>query len=188
MVCMRMKKTSPSLAYRLLEPGPIVLLTTYADKHRNVMTMGFHMMVQHDPPLIGCIVGPWNHSFDALRSTGECVIAIPAVDLAKKVVDIGNCSGSDLDKFDRFSLTIKKATKVSAPLITDCIANIECCVSDDRMVDEHNMFILSAEQIWIYPDRAEKRTLHHRGDGSFNIDGRVLDLSDRMTKWRDLPA
>lgn len=166
-----------------------MLLTTCAtDKQPNVMTMGFHMMVQHDPPLIGCVVGPWDHSFEAMRSTGECVIAIPTVDLAKKVVDIGNCSGSDVDKFDRFSLAAKKAAKVSAPLITDCIANIECRVSDDRMADDYNLFILSVEQVWIDPDRTEKRTLHHRGDGSFTVDGRVVDLSGRMTKWRNLPA
>jgi flavin reductase (DIM6/NTAB) family NADH-FMN oxidoreductase RutF len=46
------------------------------------MTMGFHMVVQHTPPLIGCIIGPWDYSYRALRETGECVIAIPTVDLS----------------------------------------------------------------------------------------------------------
>jgi flavin reductase (DIM6/NTAB) family NADH-FMN oxidoreductase RutF len=55
--------------------------------------------------MIGADIGPWNHSFKALRATKECVIAIPTVDLASKAVEIGNCSGKDIDKFDVFGLT-----------------------------------------------------------------------------------
>ena len=71
-----MKQMPASKAYRLLEAGPIVLVTTAQDGRPNVMTMGFHMVVQHDPPLIGCVIGPWDHSHVALRATGECVIEI----------------------------------------------------------------------------------------------------------------
>lgn len=183
---MAMEAMSPSKAYRLLEPGPIVLVTTAQDGRPNVMTMGFHMMVQHSPPLIGCVIGPWDHSHQALRSTGECVLAVPTVDLARTVVDIGNCSGSEIDKFDRFKLTLRSAAKVSAPLIAECLANIECRVADDSMVDAYSLFILEAVAISIDPDRAERRTLHHRGDGTFVVDGRILDLRKRMVKWRYL--
>jgi flavin reductase (DIM6/NTAB) family NADH-FMN oxidoreductase RutF len=52
-----MKEVPASQAYHQLEPGPIVLVTTsHADKP-NIMTMGFHMMIQHTPTLIGCIIG-----------------------------------------------------------------------------------------------------------------------------------
>ena len=45
-----------SKVYQLLEPGPVVLLTT-ADKGRaNVMTMSWHMMVEFEPPLVACVV------------------------------------------------------------------------------------------------------------------------------------
>ena len=182
-----MKELPASHAYRLLEPGPIVLVTTSQDGRPNVMTMGFHMVVQHDPALIGCIIGPWDYSYGALRSTGECVIAIPTVDLAKTVVDIGNCSGDEFDKFEKFSLTPRPAKGVAPPLIEECLANLECKVADTRMVDAYNLFILGVERVWIDPDRKERRTLHHRGDGSFVVDGEVIDHSDRMVKWRDLP-
>ncbi|MGO7206377.1 flavin reductase family protein, partial [Rhizobium ruizarguesonis] len=42
-----MKEISASQAYRLLEPGPIVLVTTSLEGTQNVMTMGFHMVIQH---------------------------------------------------------------------------------------------------------------------------------------------
>ena len=183
-----MKEIPASGAYRQLEPGPIVLVTTSHEDKPNVMTMGFHMVIQHAPPLIGCVIGPWDHSYRALRATGECVIAIPTVDLARTVVDIGNCSGDSVDKFERFGLTPRPARSVGAPLIEECIANLECKVADDSLVESYNLFILEVKRLWIDEDRKERRTLHHRGDGSFAVDGDVLDLSERMVKWRDLPG
>lgn len=181
-----MEKIEPPKAYRLLEPGPILLVTTALKGKANVMTMGFHMMIQHDPPLIGCVIGPWDHSYKALRETGECVLAIPAVDLAKTVVDIGNCSGADTDKFETFKLHTKKAAKVSAPLLPACLANIECRVADDTLVQKYNLFVLEAVAIWMDRDRKERRMLHHQGDGTFTADGRIIDLKARMVRWKEL--
>jgi flavin reductase (DIM6/NTAB) family NADH-FMN oxidoreductase RutF len=171
--------------YRLMEPSPIVLVTTFYRGKPNIMTMGFHMMVQHDPPLMGVVIGPWDYSFKALRSSRECVIAIPGVDLAKKVVDIGNCSGEDTDKFDKFGLTPVPAEKVRAPLIEQCLANIECKAIDTRLVNRYNLFIIEAVKAWKNPGRKEQRTLHHQGNGTFKVDGRTIDLRNRMVKWRE---
>lgn len=179
-----MERIDESKAYRLLEAGPIVLVTTAHEGKANVMTMGFHMVMQHAPPLLGCIIGPWDHSYRALQATGECVIAIPTVDLAQTVVDIGNCSGSEADKFTRFKLTQKPGVAVSAPLIAECLANIECRVSDKTLVHRYNLFILEPVAIWLDRDRKERRTLHHNGDGTFTVDGEVLDLKDRMVLWK----
>lgn len=182
-----MKQLPASQTYRLLEPGPIVMVSTSDGGKPNVMTMGFHMMIQHEPPLIGCVIGPWDHSYQALRSTGECVIAVPGLDLAETVVDVGNCSGDQVDKFERFGLKTKPAQDVSAPLLSDCLANIECRVVDERLCEIYNLFILEAKNIWINDKRNERRTLHHRGDGTFVVDNGTLDLKHRMVKWRHLP-
>ncbi len=69
------------------------------------MTMSWHMMVDFEPPLIACTLGGGDYSFTTLRETKECVIAIPAVELASTVVAVGNCSGRDVDKFEKFGLT-----------------------------------------------------------------------------------
>lgn len=101
--------------HRLIEPGPVILVTT---RHRgvpNVMTNGFNMMVRHAPPLIACTIGPWDHSYEALVETGECVVSVPTADMAATVVDIGNCSGADVDKFQEFDLTAVDGEKVQAP-------------------------------------------------------------------------
>lgn len=177
-----MRQADPSKAYRLLEAGPIVMVTTSHKGKSNIMTMGFHTMIQHAPPLIGCVIGPWDHSHAALEKTRECVIAIPTVDLARKVVDIGNCSGEKIDKFEKFKLTAMAAKEVAAPLVEECLANIECRVVE--RISKYNLFILEAVVIWIDDDRKERRTLHHNGNGTFTVDGRTIDLREHMVLWK----
>ena len=107
-----MRALSLSKVYQLLEPGPVVLLTTARNGHANVMAMSWHMIIEFEPPQVACVVSDNDYSFAALRSTGECVIAIPARKLASKVVDVGNSSGRDIDKFAEFGLTPKPGTQV----------------------------------------------------------------------------
>jgi flavin reductase (DIM6/NTAB) family NADH-FMN oxidoreductase RutF len=173
-------------AYTLLESGPIVLVTTAGRKRPNIMTMGFHMMVQHEPALVACVIGPWDHSYTALRESGECVISVPTVELAEQVTRIGNCSGLDVDKFATFSLHALPASTVGAPLIEECIANLECKVVDTTMVKRYNLFILEVNRIWVDRDKHEKRLIHHAGDGAFIADGASIDMREHMVKWRYL--
>jgi flavin reductase (DIM6/NTAB) family NADH-FMN oxidoreductase RutF len=174
-----------SKAYRFIEPGPVVLVTTAIEERANIMTMSWHMVMDFTP-LIGCIIGPWDYSFTALHTTKECVIAIPTVDLASKVVEIGNCSGDEVDKFKAFGLTPAAAEKVKPPLVAECLANLECQVADMSMVDKYNLFILEVVKAWTDPERKERRTIHHNGNGTFVIDGRTINLKEKMVKWQAL--
>ena len=100
---------------RFLEPGPIVLVSSAWQGSFNIMTMGWHMMLGFSPALFGCYIWDENHSYQMLRRSKECVINLPTLDLVDTVVGIGNCHGADVDKFERFGLTPKRATKVAAP-------------------------------------------------------------------------
>ncbi|HUJ36859.1 MAG TPA: flavin reductase family protein [Hyphomicrobium sp.] len=175
-----MKDMPLAKAYQLLEPGPVVLLTTAAGGKANVMTMSWHMMVDFEPPLVACVVSTGDHSFAALRKSKECVIAIPSVEIADLVVKIGNCSGRDVDKFAAFGLAAKKAERVAAPLLPQCFANLECRVVETRLVDKYNLFILEVVKAWIDPKRRNAKTIHHRGYGTFVVDGEVIKLKSRM--------
>jgi len=166
--------------YGLLEPGPVVLLTTQRNGQSNVMTMSWHMMMEFEPPLVACIVSNRNFSYEALEETQECAINIPTVELAKKVVAIGNSSGRKLNKFKKFHLTAEAATMVKAPLIAECYANLECRVADTRMVESYCMFVLEVVKAWIDPKRKWPRTLHHKGMGEFMVGGARLKLRSKM--------
>lgn len=172
-----MKKLQLSKAFTLLEPGPVVLVTTHDGKKSNIMTISWTMVVDFTP-VFALTTGPWNHSFAALRKTKECVIAIPAVDLLDKVVGIGTCSGTDTDKFEKFKLTPVPGKHVKAPLIKECVANIECKVVDYNR--KHGIVILEGVAAYVDAARKEQRMLHSVGDGTFIADGRKLDRREMM--------
>ena len=175
-----MKDLPLAKVYQLLEPGPVVLLTTARKGRANVMSMSWHMMVEFEPPLIACIVSNADYSFDALKATKECVIALPALELASKVVGIGNCSGRDVDKFKRFGLTPAPAAQVAPPLVAECFANLECRVVDTHLVNKFYLFVLEVLKAWSDPAQKKPKTIHHRGYGSFAVDGELIKLKSRM--------
>ncbi len=178
-----MKKIQIDKAFTLLEPGPVVLVTTCDGKKNNIMTISWTMVVDFTPRF-AITTGPWNHSFSALKKTRQCVIAIPTVDLIDKVVGVGTCSGADTDKFKKFSLTAGKGKKANAPLIKECLANIECQVID--IVRKHNIIVLEGLAAYVDDRRKEKRTLHAVGDGTFIVDGRRI--SRKKVMQSKLPA
>ena len=174
------KRSLPlSRVYRLLEPGPVVMVTTARAGRANVMTMSWHTMMDFEPPIVGCVISNRNHTFGILKATGECVINIPTVEIALKAVGCGNVSGRRVDKFERFGLTPVVAARVGAPLVDECYANLECRVVDARMVPKYSLFILKVLQAWIDPARKDPRTIHHRGGGSFMVAGRTIRLPSR---------
>lgn len=94
-----------------LEPGSIVRVTSFWKGKRNVMTMGWHSVMEFTPSLVGCVIAS------------------------------GNCSGRDTDKFAEFELATDGADIVDAPLLSQCHANFECRIADDAPIDRYNFFI-----------------------------------------------
>jgi flavin reductase (DIM6/NTAB) family NADH-FMN oxidoreductase RutF len=176
-----MKKSFPlSKVYGLLEPGPVVLITTAQKGRANIMTLSWLTMMDFEPPLVGLVMSDRNYSFAALKATKQCVINIPTVELAAKVVDVGNSSGRRTDKFATFGLTPQPARLVAPPLIDECYASLECRVIDARMAQRYNFFVLEVLKAWIDPTRKHPRMLHHLGKGRFVVDGRTITLPSKM--------
>lgn len=172
-----MRQLKLSKAFTLMEPGPVVLVTTHDGQRDNIMTISWTMVLDFTPRF-AITTGPWNYSYAALRKSRECVIAIPAVDLIDQVVGVGTCSGAETDKFTKFGLTPAKARHVCAPLIRECLANIECKVVD--IVRRHNIVVLEGVAAYFDGSRREKRTMHAVGDGTFVVDGGRLNRRKMM--------
>ena len=172
-----MKSLKLSKAFTLMESGPVILVTTSDGKKNNIMTISW-TMVNDFTPRFAMTTGGWNHSYRALAKTRECVIAIPTVDMLDTVVGIGTCSGAETDKFKKFKLTPVAGKVVKAPLIKECLANIECRVVD--IIAKHNIVVLEAVAAYMDTARKEKRTIHAVGDGTFIVDGRKLNRRKLM--------
>jgi len=172
-----MHRLKLSKAFTLLESGPVVLVTTHDGKKHNIMTVSWTMVVDFNA-LFAIATGPWNYSYAALRKHRECVIAVPSADLLDQVIRIGTCSGEDTDKFSKYNLTPAPARRVDAPLIKECLANIECKVVE--IVKRHSIVVLQGGAAHIETARKEKRTIHAVGDGTFIVDGRKFDRKKMM--------
>ena len=177
---MRKKDFPLSKVYGLLEPGPVVLVTTARKGQANIMTMSWHTMLDFEPPILGCVISERNYSFGLLKATRECVLNIPTVELAEQVVGCGNTSGRTVDKFATFALTALPAAQVSPPLIAECYANLECKVVDTRMVAKYSFFVLEVLQAWSDRSKEQPRTIHHLGMGSFMVAGDIIKLPSKM--------
>lgn len=164
-------------AFMLFEPGPVILVSTSENGKHNLMTISWHMVTDFTPR-IALTTGPWNYSFQALTRTKECVLAVPAVDLAEKAVRIGDCTGKKVDKFKEFGLTPLPAAEVRAPLVAECLACLECRVTD--YLESQDIVILQGLRAWIDPDRKERRTFHANGDGTFVADGDSFSFRSLM--------
>ncbi|HCE07435.1 MAG TPA: flavin reductase [Oxalobacteraceae bacterium] len=175
------KRSFPlSKVYGLLEPGPVVLLTTEHKGKPNVMAMSWHTMMEFEPPLVGCVVSNRDFSFAALRATRQCALNIPTAEMAENVVRCGNSSGRRMDKFQSFGLTPVPASLISVPLVAECYANLECRVVDTRLVNRYNFFVLEVVKAWIEPACKNPQTIHHRGRGVFMVAGATIKLPSKM--------
>lgn len=168
---------------RYLEPGPIVLVSSKYKNETNIMTMGWHTVLEFSPSLIGCMIASANHSFQLIKKSKECVINIPTVDLINEVVGIGNIhSRADYDKFEKFNLTPLKAKIVKAPLIKECYANFECKLVDTKMIGTYNFFIFEVVKAHVAIRPKYPRTIHYTGDGVFMVSGEHINLKEKFKK------
>jgi len=170
-------------AFTFVESGPVLLISTRYNGKNNLMTVSWHAAMGFEPTL-GICLGPWNYSYAALDRTSECVVAVPPTGLLEQVVAIGNCSGEIMDKFKVVTLTPLPATEVRAPLVAECLYNLECRVVNRQLVNDYNFFVLQGVKAWHNPSPADARSFHAVGDGTFIIDGEVIDLRHKMTKWQ----
>jgi flavin reductase (DIM6/NTAB) family NADH-FMN oxidoreductase RutF len=138
------------------------------------MTMGWHTVMEFTPSLVGCVIASGNHSFGLIRRSKECVINLPTTALIDQVVGVGNTSGVEIDKFEKFKLTTQEAQDVDAPLIAECRASFECRLANGSLISKYNFFIFEVVKAYVAPPPRHPETLHYTGDGVFMIAGKVI--------------
>ncbi|WP_275556660.1 flavin reductase family protein [Mixta sp. Marseille-Q2659] len=166
---------------KYLEPGPVVLVTSQWENQTDIMTLGWHTILEFSPSLLGCMIASMNVSHELIRNSGECVINIPGVDLIDQVVAIGNSHGDETDKFVVNQLTAQPGDVVKAPLIGECFASFECRLHDGALVDNYNFFIFEVVKAHVDPQQERPATLHYTGEGIFRVMGeQILDQHQKF--------
>lgn len=181
----RFKNIPVTNANRLINHGPTVLITSRLGEKINVMTAAWQMPVSFKPMLVAISIGHERFSHKLILEGREFIINIPHLGIMKEVLCCGTCSGRDTDKFTVCKLTPLKAQKVSAPLIKECIGNIECKLYSYHEAGDHTIFIgevVAASVIegifdgYLRVNLNQAKTLHHLGGKAF-CHPDVIDLA-----------
>jgi flavin reductase (DIM6/NTAB) family NADH-FMN oxidoreductase RutF len=179
------------LAYRLLNHGPVTLVTSAHAGARNVMAAAWAMPLDFDPPKVAVVIDSSTRTRQLVEASGEFALNIPCRALAANVLKAGSASGKDIDKFVHSSLSTFPAGMIDAPLVEGCVAWLECRVlprPDNQQ--RHDLFIAEVvaahaddqvfrEGRWHFDDD-DLRTLHYFGGGSFALTGEMLNIDDRL--------
>ncbi len=131
----------PPMAARLLEPGPLALLTSRFRSAENLMTQGWLMTVSMDPAVVAVAIHPGRLTHEYVGRSEFFGLNIPTADLLAAVHCCGIESGRDGDKFARAGLTPVDAQEIDAPLVEECVAHIECGVIERMTFGDHDLFV-----------------------------------------------
>ena len=125
----------------LLYPLPPVMVSCGTFEKPNVITIAWTGIVNSDPAMTYISVRPERFSYGLVKETGEFVINLPTEKLARITDYCGVKSGRDIDKFSLAEITAERSSLVSAPIIAECPANIECRVEQIISLGSHDMFL-----------------------------------------------
>lgn len=176
------------IASRLLNHGPVTLVTSAHAGARNVMAAAWAMPLDFDPPKVAVVIDAGTHTRGLVEASGEFALNIPCRALAAQVLRAGSASGRDLDKFAHAGLDGFPAERIGAPLVAGCVAWLECRVlprPDNQR--RHDLFLAEVvaaqadarvfrDGRWSFAED-ELRTLHYFGGSIFAVTGATLDLS-----------
>ncbi len=174
----------PKMAYRLLNPGAVVLVSGGDGEKDGVFAVTWNMPVGKSPGTVALLSGKRHYTYGLIDETGELGISIPDLSLVDAVYGCGTTTGNrGVDKWTRFGITRQQPTHVRAPLVDECIATLECRV--DRVVDLGASALVIAQVLeakadprcfpggsWSFDSGLE--LIHHLGGDRFGVTSRVV--------------
>ena len=172
-----------SSANRLINSGPVILVTSIKDNQPNIITLAWNTPLSHSPMLVGISIGKGRYSHAIIENSKEFIINVPSLELLEKVHQCGTISGREGDKFKAVKLTPDKALKLKVPIITECIGHLECKVKDIFNVGDHSLFVgqvVAASAAKDFFDACwqidKVHLIAHLGGNKYQISGKAIQV------------
>lgn len=190
-----MINVSLSKAYRLLNHGPTVLVTTAHGEQRNVMAAAWNMALDFEPPKIAIVIDKITYTRELIEVSGSFAINVPCREQAEMVVKVGSSSGRELlgktpgDKLAAFNLPTFAASHIAAPLLEGCVAWLECkVIPEPHIQNTYDLFLgevvaayaderVFSDGHWHFEGHDELRTIHYIAGGAFFAIGEDFSVS-----------
>jgi len=168
-------------SYRLLNHGPVVLVTSAAGGRTNVMPAAWVMPVDFEPPLVAAVIAEGTATRELVDASGELALSIPPASMLDAVYEAGQADGRVVDKWARLGLRPAPGSRVAAPLVEGCLGWLECRVVDRSLAGKMDLFVCETVAAWaddeVFRDgewrfsEPDRRTVHHVAAGRFFLTG-----------------
>ncbi|MES2501138.1 MAG: flavin reductase family protein [Pseudomonadota bacterium] len=191
------KTVNLSKAYRILNHGPTVLISSAYGEQLNVMAAAWNMPLDFEPPKVAVVVDKNTFTRELLEKSGNFAINVPCHAQAEMVVKVGSNTGRELlgqaksNKFSAFDLPTFAASKIEAPLLSGCVAWLECrVISEPHIQTTYDLFLAEVVAAWaddrVFSDGHwhfegddqetldKLRTIHHIAGGNFMAIGKAF--------------
>lgn len=180
-----MRKQIPlSIAYRLLGPGPVVLVSSLFKGKAALTPIAWNMPISDEPPIMALEVWHGHFAYKAILETKDFVINIPSSEMAAVVRKLGSVSGAKVDKFKEFGLTREPSKKVKSPRLKSAIGILECKLRVDKaMLKKYNIvlgdvvYAEAEESIFTdrwHPENPGPRFINHLGGKIFSVPAKKI--------------
>ena len=173
-------------AYRLLNHGPTVLVSSAHAGRRNVMAAAWSMPLDFDPPKVAVVIDKSTLTRELVEASGEFVLNVPSRRQAALTLEVGTQSGREVDKFGKVGAG-GTASMVGAPLIDGCLAWLECrVIAEPHIQQSYDLFLAEVVATWADPDvfssgrwhfpDQQRRSIHYLSGGSFFATGDSFEV------------
>ncbi len=176
-----MKKLKLGDYFRLVNHGPVVLITSGRGKQVNAAPIAWNVPVSDEPPLFAIAVERGIYTHELIRKTKEFTVNVPVSGQLEAVKFCGKHSGRERNKIRDCGLVLQKGIKIKTPHVRGCAGFFECRVEKTVSAGGQDVFIgrvLSAYAAKDYFDgktaSPSGKTFHHLGRGVFVETGRKI--------------
>lgn len=174
-------------AYRLINHGPVVLVSSAHGDARNVMAAAWSMPLDFAPPKVAVVVDARSYSRELIEASGEFVLNVPCRRQVEAVLKAGTASGRDGDKFALTGFDAFAGEQVAAPLLDGCVGWLECKVIPEPHNEKHHDLFIGEVVAAQADDRVfrdgrwdmsndDLRTLHYLSGGTFFATGDAITV------------
>ena len=153
---------------------PCMIITTLHENGVvNAGTFGAYTNV--GPEEIGVAIGMQSHTYQNIKRAGEFVINVPSIDHARALEVCAEATPPTQSEVELAGLTTQPASVVAPPLITECVANVECKYWKEIEIGYHSFVI-------------GKVVCGHLAEGMADVDGRLDVVKARVPFGIRYPA
>lgn len=174
-------------AYRLLNHGPTVLVSSAYQGVTNVMAAAWSMPVDFMPPKVAVVIDRNTLTRQLVEGSGEFALNIPSRRLAQATLAAGTASGRDVDKLGGRGFETFAAERIHAPLLEGCLGWLECRVIPEPHIQAaYDLFLAEVIAAWADPrafrnghwsfEEGSPRSIHYVAGGNFFETGEAFEI------------